>query len=322
MSFFTHNNPATELRKARNATHTHATEAQRHAGNYRKGQLTFQGMKISLENPEGSTRSGTDDNGKAWKTTMSADYGYFTNTMAADGDAVDCFIGPDLDSEFVVAVDQYKGTKFDEPKFLLGTTAQAQAEKLYLSHYQKGWKLGPVSTTTTAQLKTWLKNGDTKKPFNGQMVKAAEVSFSEKPRTFKVGDFSFFRSRPKVEGHELTAEEDGKELGHVHHHPAVSPETGKPWPKETWLKQIHVNEEDRGKGVGSSLLQRLLEQQAKKKHLTMLQVRPFGKNPQSEEDLHQWYGDRGFKDYKEGDEDYMVANAPEDREKGSPSTVR
>lgn len=169
---------ATAIRRARNATHTHPTPAQVHAGNYAKGTLTLHGLAIKLENPKGTERRGYDKNGEiAWSRPMQADYGYFAGSKAVDGDAVDCFIGPNPDSQFVAVVDQTKadGT-FDESKFILGTTSVAQAEKLYLAHYPRGWKLGPMSTSTTQQLRKWLRSGKTKAPFAGQMVKAAKMS--------------------------------------------------------------------------------------------------------------------------------------------------
>lgn len=162
------------LRRACNATHTHPTPGQAAAGNYAKGDFTFQGIPIKIENPEGTTRRGYDKDGKeTWSRTMTCSYGYFKGTKAIDGDAVDVFIGPDLDSDLVVAIDQYRGDKFDETKFCVGVKTQAQGEKLYLSNYPKGWKLGPVSTTTVPQLKEWLKTRGTMKKFEGQQMKAA-----------------------------------------------------------------------------------------------------------------------------------------------------
>lgn len=161
------------LRQARNATHEHPTQAQKSSGNYKKGRLTIHGLQIAIENPVGSYRSGTSQDGKNWKRRLTCDYGYFCGSKAVDGDAVDVFIGPDLDSEFVVAIDQMIDGKYDETKFVMCVKTQELGEKLYLSNYEKGWKLGPVSTTTVGQLKTWLKDGNTKKPFKGQMVKAA-----------------------------------------------------------------------------------------------------------------------------------------------------
>lgn len=161
------------LRSARAATNTEPTEGQKHAGNYAKGELTLHGMRIKLENPKGSYRSGKDKSGTPWRNLMHADYGYFAGTKAVDGDAVDCFIGPDLKSEFVAAIDQYAGDKFDETKFVLATSNKDEASRLYLKHYPKGWKLGPVTSTTVHALKDWLKSDQTKKPFAGQMQKAA-----------------------------------------------------------------------------------------------------------------------------------------------------
>jgi hypothetical protein len=176
-SFLKQSSLSAHLRRARNRTHTHPTPAQAAAGNYAKGSLVLHGMHVKLENPKGTERRGYDKDGNiTWRRTMSADYGYFVGTKAIDGDAVDCFIGEHPDSNFVVAIDQEKRDgSFDETKFVLGCTNQEQAEKLYLSHYQRGWRLGPVSTTTVQQLKEWLKNGDTKSPFKGQLVKAAFV---------------------------------------------------------------------------------------------------------------------------------------------------
>jgi hypothetical protein len=167
---------AAHIRRARNVTHTDPTPAQAHEGNYRKGEFTMHGMTIKLENPKGTTRRGYKDGKEIWARVMQADYGYFKGTEAVDGDAIDCFVGPNPDSEMVVAIDQYRGDTFDETKFVLGVDSQDEGSKLYLAHYPKGWRLGPVSTTTVQQLKAWLKAGKHKVPFKGQLVKAASIS--------------------------------------------------------------------------------------------------------------------------------------------------
>ena len=53
----------------------------------------FDGFDISIENPLGSTRSGTDRNGKKWSVEMPVDYGYFKGTTGADKDHIDVMIG-------------------------------------------------------------------------------------------------------------------------------------------------------------------------------------------------------------------------------------
>ncbi|MBY0417448.1 MAG: hypothetical protein K2W88_05225, partial [Pararheinheimera sp.] len=52
------------------------TPAQKEAGNYRKAHLDVQGLKIAIENPKGSVRSGTDAGGKDWSIEMKDHYGY------------------------------------------------------------------------------------------------------------------------------------------------------------------------------------------------------------------------------------------------------
>ena len=52
------------------------TQAQKEAGNYAKGHTTISGLDISIENPAGSTRSGTDADGKPWSVEMQSHYGY------------------------------------------------------------------------------------------------------------------------------------------------------------------------------------------------------------------------------------------------------
>ena len=72
------------------------------------------------EQPRGAVRSGVDANGKAWETTMQNTYGYFGGTKGVDGDAIDVFLGNDLDGwdgTTVFVVDQYNPDgSFDEHK--------------------------------------------------------------------------------------------------------------------------------------------------------------------------------------------------------------
>lgn len=143
------------------------TDAQKETGNYKKGHLTLQGLDITLENPKGSNRSGTDQDGKAWQSTMVHDYGYIKRTLGADGDHVDVFIGDQLDSETVYVVDQVdpKTGKFDEHKVMMGFADEAAARAGYLANYEKGWKgLGAIKAMSVEVFKHWLSDGDTTKP--------------------------------------------------------------------------------------------------------------------------------------------------------------
>ena len=89
-------------------TDPNPSPAQKEAGNYPKGKVTLHGLRLSIENPRGSTRSGTDATGKAWSVTMPHHYGYFLGTEGKDGDHVDFFLGPNPDSQHVLIVNQRK----------------------------------------------------------------------------------------------------------------------------------------------------------------------------------------------------------------------
>lgn len=142
------------------------TQAQIEAGNYKKGHIKVHGLDISIENPKGSERRGTDPNGKEWAHTMSDHYGYIKRTVGADSEQIDTYVGvnPDSDQVFIVdQIDQETGN-FDEHKVMLGFDSQEDAIKSYQSNFDKGWKVGQIRTMTMEQFKDWLKNGDTSKP--------------------------------------------------------------------------------------------------------------------------------------------------------------
>ena len=152
------------------------SQAQKDAGNYRKGHVRVAGLDISIENPEGSTRSGTDANGKPWSVTMQSHYGYIKGTVGKDKDHLDVFIKPGTPEDFngtayvVDQVDPKSGT-FDEHKIVLGSSSIEEARRLYQENYAKDWKgLGSISATPMNELKEWMKSGETKKPFARNVV--------------------------------------------------------------------------------------------------------------------------------------------------------
>ena len=143
------------------------SDAQIEAGNYKKGHIKVQGLDISVENPKGSTRSGTDPGGKAWSITMKDHYGYIKRTEGADGEQIDVFVGDDPTSEKVFIVDQIEPStgKFDEHKVILGAKNVRQAKMFYNRNYARGWKgAGAVTEMSMDEFKTWVKSGDTKAP--------------------------------------------------------------------------------------------------------------------------------------------------------------
>lgn len=132
-----------EVTRAEQQTNAEPTEGQKEAGNYKKGRVKVGPFDVVIEQPRGSVRSGVDANGKAWETTMQNTYGYFGGTKGVDGDAIDVFLGNDLDGWdgiTVFVVDQYNPDgSFDEHKVMLGFNSQEEAEAAYFANYEADW---------------------------------------------------------------------------------------------------------------------------------------------------------------------------------------
>ena len=175
---------ADRLKNAIAETETEPTEAQKKAGNYKKGHLTFGGYDFTVETPKGVTRSGKDEQGKPWSVTMHDTYGYILGKIGVDGDHIDMFINDAADLDTfdgnVCVVDQVNPEtgEFDEHKVMYGYPDEAAATKAYLSNYSKGWKgLGKVTSVPKATFDKWLESSDRKtKPFaDYAMIQHAEA---------------------------------------------------------------------------------------------------------------------------------------------------
>ena len=166
------------------------TEAQKKAGNYAKGHVKVSGLDISIENPEGSTRSGTDPNGKPWSVSMKSHYGYILGTVGKDKDHIDVFVKPGTAEDWngtAFVVDQVRPDtgEFDEHKIMMGFGSIEEAKAAYRENYTKGWAgLKTISATPMSEFKTWLKDGDTRKPFKQGVAdaKPSGTSIANKKR--------------------------------------------------------------------------------------------------------------------------------------------
>lgn len=144
------------------------TEAQKEAGNYSKGHINWNGLDISIENPAGTTRSGLNDDGTAWNVQMPNDYGYIKRTEGADGDQVDVYLGPDVNSPNVFIIDQIDPAtgKFDEHKNMLGFDSVPEAITAYQGGFSDGSgasRMGAITQVSLDDFKAWLKDGKTDK---------------------------------------------------------------------------------------------------------------------------------------------------------------
>lgn len=137
---------------------TNPTEAQKEAGNYKKGHIKINGFDITIEQPSGSVRSGKDANGKEWSVTMNNTYGYIRGTESVDGDHIDVFLGPDMNSDIVYVVDQVNTDgSFDEHKVMMGFSSLEDARSAYLSNYEEGWQgLGNITGVALDEFKKWI----------------------------------------------------------------------------------------------------------------------------------------------------------------------
>ena len=156
------------LAAAEAATEANPTDAQKEAGNYKKGHVKVDGFDITIENAKGSTRSGKNADGKEWSVTMNNTYGYIRGTEGVDGDHIDIYLSDDPTNGNVFVIDQVKadGT-FDEHKVMYGFASAEEARDNYLANYSEGWTgLGTISEVTKDEFKKWVESSHRKtKPF-------------------------------------------------------------------------------------------------------------------------------------------------------------
>lgn len=159
------------------------TDAQKEAGNYKKGHVRINGHDISIENPAGSQRD------PRWPA-LKNHYGYFKGTVGKDKDHVDVFMTDRAEDAAlpVYVVDQVnKDGSFDEHKVIMGTASEQEARDTYLANYSKGWTgLGGIKEMSQEQFKAWVR--DPKKTTRRvSRAKPAEAAPALQPAT-NVGD--------------------------------------------------------------------------------------------------------------------------------------
>lgn len=211
---------ADRLKNAIAETETEPTEAQKKAGNYKKGHLSFGGYDFTVETPKGVTRSGKDEQGKPWSVTMHDTYGYILGKIGVDGDHIDMFINDAADLDTfdgnVVVIDQVnpKTGEFDEHKVMYGYPDDAAAITAYAKNYSPGWKgLGKVTSVPKATFDKWLESSDRKtKPFRDYaMIQHEEAKKAKEANEalpfdapMNMDDLPFHRDVKEVKPSEMT----------------------------------------------------------------------------------------------------------------------
>lgn len=171
------------------------TQAQKEAGNYRKGHISVNGLNVSVENPVGSVRSGTDRNGKKWSVTMKQHYGYIKRTTGADEEHIDVFVKDGTPADFagdVYVIDQVTPDtgRFDEHKVMLGFANEQEARDAYAENYAKSWKgLKAITAMPFDEFTVWVRDGVQDKPVAKKTTSAeryAETKLAEAIKAFNV----------------------------------------------------------------------------------------------------------------------------------------
>ena len=204
---------------------TDPTEAQKEAGNYKKGHVQVGTFDITIEQPQGSVRKGTDADGKQWESKMNNTYGYIRGAVGVDGDHIDVFLSNDIDGwngRKVFVVDQYNPDgSFDEHKVMLGFNDQDEAKGDYLANYEQGWENGrriDITGVNLEDFEKWIESSKRKtKPFGEyssvkkdvvEINAPEEVGYSITPSTYtnkkgKTSDVSLLTF-----DHDLTSDQE------------------------------------------------------------------------------------------------------------------
>lgn len=124
------------------------------------GHTTVQGIPIAIENRVGSTRSGKNEDGSAWKTKFKIPYGYIKKSKGADGEEVDAYVGPHKEAPTAYVIHQLRDDgKHDEDTVMLGFQSKAEARAGILAHYDNPDLIGATHSVPIERLKKLLASG-------------------------------------------------------------------------------------------------------------------------------------------------------------------
>lgn len=182
---------ASDIKSAEAEVDTNPTEGQKKAGNYKMGHVKVDGYDITIENPKGSVRRGTDPSGKAWEQEMHNTYGYIRGTEGVDGDHIDVFLSDDPMAGNVFVVDQVNADgSFDEHKVMYGFKNEEDARKAYLSNYEDGWQgLGNITLVSKGEFKKWIESSHRKtKPFAEYRGIVSSAAINRLAEGYRTGD--------------------------------------------------------------------------------------------------------------------------------------
>jgi phage-related protein (TIGR01555 family) len=136
----------------------------------------FQGLPITIENPRGTVRKGMNLDGQLWQAKMQHHYGFIRGILGADGDDLDCFVGPNAaaDRVYVINQNEPKTGAFDEHKCMLGFDDAAAAKKGYDDSFNQGWAgFDSMWEMSMDDFRNWIK-GDCTTPLDARCIGATQ----------------------------------------------------------------------------------------------------------------------------------------------------
>ena len=150
-----------------------------------KGMQFYHGLSVCIENKQGEQRFPG--------VNLPADYGFIKGIDGADGDSLDCYVGPSPESSNVYVVDQYDlgGKKFDEHKVMLGYHTQESALEDYKAgHNKSDVTFAALTPFTMPMFRKWMAMHNMTKPCARELRPVGDAEFKEEdhPRA-KNGQF-------------------------------------------------------------------------------------------------------------------------------------
>lgn len=125
----------------------------------------FHDLTLVIENLAGQVRRGP-----GWINKVPVDYGFIAGTVGADGDEMDCYLGPNPESTLIFVVDQNNmngSGSFDEHKCMLGYKSMLEAKRDYLRGHSYGYAIfRSITALGLGAFKSWLKYGDVDRPMS------------------------------------------------------------------------------------------------------------------------------------------------------------
>lgn len=139
--------------------------ARARAARGKKGFVKAMGMDIAIDVPRGGLRKGEAD-GRPWQSIAPVDYGHVKRGVDADGEPLDVYLGPQLQSPHAFVIEQVNPVtnSFDEHKAMLGFADEKSALEAYDKAFPDGSgpaRRGQTVAMPMSKFKAWAETGNT-----------------------------------------------------------------------------------------------------------------------------------------------------------------